>query len=88
MTTQIIVLIFCLSTFSTKVALGTLTSLSMAPLYSKIVTNSMCTIISHNNNILNTCFCLEEDGEEEDEPPEAKKIRLDEDRKDLLSKII
>lgn len=26
----------------------------------------------------------EEDGEEEDEPPEAKKIRLDEDRKDLL----
>lgn len=48
----------------------------------------MCTIISHNNNILNTCFCLEEDEEEEDEPPEAKKIRLDEDRKDLLSKII
>lgn len=42
-------------------------------------------IISHDNN---TCFVLEEDEEEEGEPPEAKKIRLDEeDREDLLSKI-
>lgn len=58
----------------------------MATLYFKTVTNSKCIIISHNDN--NTCFCLAEDEEEGDEPPEAKKIRLDEeDGKDLLSKI-